>query len=263
MNTIKCGIYCITNKINSKKYIGQSIDIQRRWMQHKQKNVIARDTFLYKAFIKYGVENFDFSIIELCNEDSLNDREIYWISHYDTYKHGYNMTIGGSGNNSGERKYSQNKIPKNFKNNICCDIDDIVQIVKLDKDYNVLDIYNSVQECSRVNNIIATNISKTAKALHKTCCGFIFMYYNDIMNMNKEEIKEYRLNQRKSYNYLEHHSTSKKCIKVFTVIDNAYVGEFESIQKASIILSVDTSSITKVCKGRLKQSKGYIFQYVA
>ena len=111
---VKCGIYCIENRLNHKKYIGQSIDISRRWMQHKQQNMIARDTFLYNAIKKYGIESFDFYILEECNEEILNEREMFWIEYYDTFQNGYNMTIGGAGTNTGERHHLQNILPKNL-----------------------------------------------------------------------------------------------------------------------------------------------------
>ena len=44
---------------------------------------------------KYGIENFTFSVIEECSQEQLNEREIYWIEYYDTYKNGYNSTLGG------------------------------------------------------------------------------------------------------------------------------------------------------------------------
>lgn len=95
------GIYKITNKINGKSYIGQSVDIERRWRNHKQyykqKECVNYKYALYSAFRKYGIENFDFQIIEECDKDSLNDREIYWIDYYDTFKKGYNNTKGGGG----------------------------------------------------------------------------------------------------------------------------------------------------------------------
>ena len=41
-----CGIYCIENKINHKKYVGQSIDIKSRWTQHRHTSSLVRDTLL-------------------------------------------------------------------------------------------------------------------------------------------------------------------------------------------------------------------------
>lgn len=88
------GIYKITNQVNGKSYIGQSINIQQRWKQHRT-NAMVRDETLYKAFQKYGIEHFSFEIIEECSEQLLDDREQYYISYYNTYNNGYNMTRGG------------------------------------------------------------------------------------------------------------------------------------------------------------------------
>ena len=42
------------------------------------------------------MNNFTFQIVELCRQDELNDREIYWIKHYNSFKDGYNQTLGGN-----------------------------------------------------------------------------------------------------------------------------------------------------------------------
>lgn len=89
-----CGIYKITNKINGHAYIGQSIDIMRRWRDHKNR-YLRDDNSLYKAFRKYGLENFDFIVVEECEPDKLNEREKYYIEYYNTFFDGYNETIGG------------------------------------------------------------------------------------------------------------------------------------------------------------------------
>lgn len=97
---MKKSIYKITNLINSKSYIGQTNNIQRRFQEHKSMNVNEEKTkVLYLAFKKYGIKNFSFEIIEE-DIENYNEREKYWISFYHTYIkdpccNGYNMTPGG------------------------------------------------------------------------------------------------------------------------------------------------------------------------
>ena len=114
---MSCGIYKITNKINGKIYIGQSINIERRWQQHiyeaKNCNQVASQYAIHKAFQKYGVENFIFEIIELTSSQTLNDREKYWIKYYNTYNNGYNETQGG---NTGPRLQGEKNPKAKLKN---------------------------------------------------------------------------------------------------------------------------------------------------
>lgn len=94
-----CGIYKITNKINGHSYIGQSVNIERRWKDEKHKAFNVNENQYYstlgKAFRKYGIDCFDFQVIEECLQSQLNNREQYWIQFYDTYHNGYNETLGG------------------------------------------------------------------------------------------------------------------------------------------------------------------------
>ena len=90
------GIYKYENKINGKIYIGQSVNIKVRYAQHLyDAHTLKTSSLLAKAIHKYGIENFTFEIIELCSKEQLNEREIYWISYYDSYRNGYNNTPGG------------------------------------------------------------------------------------------------------------------------------------------------------------------------
>lgn len=87
------GIYKITNKINGKMYIGQTIHLQQRWAEHKSKAKELNPTRkLYKAMNQYGIENFSFEVIEYCEKEDLNEREIYWINYYNSIENGYNMS---------------------------------------------------------------------------------------------------------------------------------------------------------------------------
>lgn len=95
---MSCGIYKITNLINGHSYIGQSSNIEKRWERHRHYTSASdKNKILYKAFQKYGIENFSFEIIEECPTTLLNEKEIYWIKYYDTYNNGYNATLGGGG----------------------------------------------------------------------------------------------------------------------------------------------------------------------
>lgn len=95
------GIYKITNKINQKCYIGKSKNITERWNYHKTRYNDEReyDKPLYRAFRKYGIENFTFDILEELQEydKESNEREKYWIKFYNSYEKGYNGTKGGDG----------------------------------------------------------------------------------------------------------------------------------------------------------------------
>ena len=107
---MSCGIYKITNKINGHSYIGLSKDIEKRFSEHKSKAIHSNkkddlDKALYRAMRKYGIDNFSYEIIEECPKEKLKEREIYWISYYNTYENreDYNETPGGDlpGSNTG------------------------------------------------------------------------------------------------------------------------------------------------------------------
>lgn len=98
----KCGIYVIKNKINDLVYVGQSVDIMCRWYAHiqaaKDNNNQSHKTKIHQAMHTLGIDNFYIEIIEECNYELLSEREIYWIKQYNSYNHGYNMTLGGEAN---------------------------------------------------------------------------------------------------------------------------------------------------------------------
>jgi group I intron endonuclease len=94
-----CGIYCIENLINNKKYIGKSYDIEKRWGNHKSQllNKNHDNDHLQKSWNKYGDEYFNFFIIEECSEEKLIEKEMFYIFYFDAKDNGYNMTDGGDG----------------------------------------------------------------------------------------------------------------------------------------------------------------------
>ncbi len=94
------GIYKVTYIPENKViYVGQSINVEDRFKQHKycynNPNELGYKSHFYRTLRKYGFENFQFEPIEECLAEQLDDREIYWIAQFDTFKHRCNSTERG------------------------------------------------------------------------------------------------------------------------------------------------------------------------
>lgn len=92
-------VYCIINLINSKVYIGQTINLKNRLKQHR-KPITSLDnlTYLQRAFLKHGIENFEIEIIDYAlDKDQLDFLEILYIDKFNSRnsKYGYNIREGG------------------------------------------------------------------------------------------------------------------------------------------------------------------------
>ncbi len=92
-------LYCITNLINGKTYIGQSVDTNSRWRGHRRDSADPKVP-LHFAIKKYGAHNFNFEVIATCQgQDNANELETYLVSQYDSFVNngkGYNATHGGA-----------------------------------------------------------------------------------------------------------------------------------------------------------------------
>lgn len=91
-------IYKIVNSVNDKVYIGQTKrTIDFRYRQHicTAKSATKRHSAIHNAMLKYGIENFHVELIEDCPIEQMDEREMYWIEQYDSFRNGYNRTVGG------------------------------------------------------------------------------------------------------------------------------------------------------------------------
>lgn len=96
-----CGIYKITNMKNDKVYIGQAVDIYKRWYEHCKAGLgidTPQGNKLYAAMLEDGLENFTFELLEECPREELNKKEAYYISLYNSVQYGYNSTKGCDNN---------------------------------------------------------------------------------------------------------------------------------------------------------------------
>lgn len=114
---MKSGIYMIRNKITGHIYIGQSVNLKYRMRRQRQclRDGIHENDYLQKHANKYGIDNYEFRVIEKCELDTLDERERYWIAHYDSMDRskGYNLESGGNpqkvvSNETREKKRGRN-----------------------------------------------------------------------------------------------------------------------------------------------------------
>lgn len=107
---MSCGIYKIINNLNGKCYVGQSIHIEERWQEHislSKDGTYCYEKPLYRAFRKYGIENFTFEILEECPKEELGEKEKYYIILNNAYLEGYNCNLGGNINSDYNTTYKQ------------------------------------------------------------------------------------------------------------------------------------------------------------
>ena len=124
------GIYKIVNPSN-KIYIGQSVDIEKRWARYKI-ILCQNQTKLKNSLKKYGFDNHKFSILEECETERLNERERYWQDFYNSLEFGLNCKLTETKDRNGllsnetrskiseslkGKKHSNERIEKNKKSN--------------------------------------------------------------------------------------------------------------------------------------------------
>ena len=202
-------IYQIENLINGKLYIGKSdYSLEKRFKEHcrDSKKPSLQNRPLYRAFNKYGIENFQISLIE--ETSTPDEREIFWIEQKQSFKNGYNATKGGDGkhyvdyeliNTLWEKGYGPLEIAKltgycketvsrGLKNSTVTQEmiyarkfeNQQKPVCKIDKQTDeILYVYKSISEaesCEQTNK----HIQDVCKGKRKTAGGFKWKYLKDI-----------------------------------------------------------------------------------
>lgn len=263
-------IYKITNLINNKLYIGQTqVSLEKRWKEH----ILDSKRYDYKfsrALRKYGEENFKMEVIEEIPDNMLNDREIYWISFYDSYKHGYNSTLGGSGALKTDRDlikklwddgYSVKEISekvelspgrisiilqgyKNYSHQESItrsQRDRMIGVCQYDLNGNFIQEFKSMADAAREVGCRTSNISKCCNTDNTSCCGYLWRL------VDQEPPEPYVDKSIRSVSQYD--------------MDGNFINKFDSILEASVDTDTNSTSIIDCCKKRRKTANNYQWIY--
>ena len=220
---MSCGIYKIENLINHKIYIGQSIEIEKRF----QKHLNANDNFIiHKALKKYGKQNFSFQILEECEVSELNNKEIYWINYYNSLvPNGYNMIPGGS-NGAG---YAKGK-----------------KILQYDLNGKFIAEFPSANQASKATNINQSSICACARGEIIHTKNFQWKYKDSNKIISKINIIDIAINKREILQYN---------------LQGELIQEYSSLKEAAEKTQISKSIISKVCNHKGWTAGGYFWCY--
>lgn len=247
-----CGIYQLRNKINNKIYIGQSIDIERRWTYYKYNNATI---FLKNAIKKYSIENFEFRILEKIDindktenqlRELLYEREQYWFDIEKPYKYenGYNINKTAKPNYTEKRDEEFGKKISRIKieNNHCGK-----PIIQYDLEGKFIKEWRSAAQIERELGYYSENISAVCLKKNYTSHRFIWRFKTE--PLKKEEI-----------------NNIPQVIINPTIRQYDLNGKLVATHKNSTEASLKTgisakSAILHACSGRYKTSNGFIWKY--
>ncbi len=259
-----CGIYYFTNILNNKIYIGQSVTIHNRKLGHLNdlRNNRHANSHLQRAFNKYGEENFKHNILAKCPKEYLDKMENKFVKIYKAAdrKYGYNIRTE-------ENKFpieSILKLKKALKDNNKVKEAKIKmwetrkrnKINQYDLQGNFIRTWTSTVEASKILKIHQSLIRKVCIGNHGlySIKGFMFRDYINIDNINpcvSIKIKKIKIVSRKI-----------KKVDCFDKHSKILLNTYKNASDAAKLLSLDSSCVSKCCKGKIKYYKTYIFKYI-
>jgi group I intron endonuclease len=227
------GIYKITNP-KGKVYIGQSVNIEKRWKAYKRAhpNELRDQRKLLNSLIKYGSENHIFEVLEECLGNVTNEREIFWIEYFNSIKNGLNIREGGTHGRLSEE--TKQKISKALTG-------------KKQSQETIDKRSKSLTNLKRSDESKA-NISKGKKGMPLTWGDKIKESKNKNPYVPTEETKlKLRQNNVKPVVQLD--------------LEKNIINEFFSATEAERQTGIKAGSICMCLKGKSKTSGGFIWEY--
>lgn len=297
-NRNKVGVYCWTNLLNGKFYVGSSVNLGRRFRDYYNYSFLEgeikkNNSRIYKALIKYGYSNFKLEILEYCEPNILIEREQYY---FDLLNPEYNiLKKAGSLLGFKHSEASKELMSEAHKNLIVLEETKLKISVNSPRSQSTIVIDNSTGEIvsfasvRKAAEFIGIHTSYLAKSLNKLNFylgrGFLVhksnVHYSDIINSkayinaqnviesgfrhseeSKELIRKANLGRTHSFETIQKLSANSANSKAVVVSNNETQEtiEFPSITLCAKYLSVDESYVRQ-CINRNKACKGYTIIY--
>lgn len=283
-------IYKITNDVNDKIYIGQTInDINYRFRSHiNEARQCDHQNKFHLALLEIGPEHFKIEEIEKCDNDKLNERECYWIKYYNSVNNGYNTTWGGSTGIHYDRQmlldlWNQGLNIQKISNTVGIDRGLLGQILRTEgiseeelknrhyesnriqsknrkvyqidpKTGNIIKTWNLISEITKQLHIHHSTIIKCCqkKPQSKTAGGFAWRYVEDYNEeTDKEELIQYTIR--------DIFKNTKHVLQYDS--NNNLMHEFNSVKEAGLSLNKKPENIARYCRENRKDLDGYIWKY--
>ena len=239
---VKGFVYIHINKINGKKYIGQTIQSPiKRWDYGRGYRNCSR---FFNAIKKYGWDNFEHKVFE-CNESDLDRIESELIAQYNTTnpQYGYNLDSGGHINKHLTNDTKQ-KISQKLIGNKCHPTRKIVQLTL---EGELIKEYNSIKEAQMETG--SNHIFECCNRKRTQSNGYIWLYKEDYEYMVKQG--NIITTKKRQYN-----------IPVLQYsLDGEFIAEYNSIADAERKLGNNNTHIWDVCNGKRKKANGFIWKY--
>lgn len=196
-------IYLITNDVNSKVYVGQTIQtLNKRFNGHccYSKSDRSSNMYIKRAIHKYGRDKFHITLIEECPIDLLNEREKYWISFYNSYNEGYNLTKGGQESTNFHRLEDTIDIKK-FEQYIL-EFKPLATEVAKHFGISKCSVYNLIKRIGNPNLVLNSYNPRKGKTIEDIDKNELIKLYNNGWSM-LDLVKKYKIKKSKISKYLK------------------------------------------------------------
>ena len=252
-----CSIYCFTNKVNNKQYIGSTtVNVKTRYNQHlyNAKTPSSNKYYypLYQAIRKYGIENFDFQVLyqEECEEQKIRQIEHQYIIQYNTLSpKGYNQTDNTE--HPSQDLEIQKKISKTKRENA-------KSVVEVDKNNNIIQTWKSIIDCAEDIKLDERKIAAVCRGERKTTGGKIFRWIEN----GKLIIPVYSRDAYKGAQGTTQIQSSNRKIAKIDLKTNQILEIYPTIALAARENNCDNSAISKVCRGHRNKCGGFGWKYI-